>query len=312
MTQQHHKVVILGSGPAGLTAAIYTARAGLAPLLLHGPLPGGQLTTTTEVENFPGFSDGIMGPDLMEVMEKQAKRFGTVVAQDLITEADLSSAPFKLKGNRTDVTCDTLIISTGANPKYIGLPNELSLLGYGVSTCATCDGAFFREKIIAVVGGGDSACEEASFLTRFGSKVYLIHRRDTLRASKIMQERVLANPKITPLWNKAVTEIIGTKETGVEALVLEDTVSGAKEKIEANALFVAIGHTPNSQLFKGALDMDENGYLLHEPNSTKTKIPGVFACGDVQDHVFRQAITAAGTGCMAAIEAERYLESRAK
>lgn len=306
----HHRVLILGSGPAGLTAAIYTARANLTPALVHGPLPGGQLTTTTEVENFPGFEHGIQGPELMQVMEKQARRFGTQVIVDQIVSADLSNRPFTLKGNNSTLTCDALIISTGATAKLIGLDREKELMGFGVSTCATCDGAFFRERVIMVVGGGDSACEEANFLTRFGSKVYLVHRRDKLRASKIMQDRVLNNPKVEVLWNRAVEDIKGTRNDGVTAVMLKDTVSGKVEEVATDAVFVAIGHTPNSDLFKGQLTMDENGYIVPAPNSTRTNIEGVFACGDVQDHVFRQAITAAGTGCMAAIEAERWLESQ--
>jgi thioredoxin reductase (NADPH) len=305
----HHKVIILGSGPAGLTAAIYTARANLNPLLIHGPLAGGQLTTTTDVENFPGFPEGVMGPELMQLMEKQAVRFGTTIAVDTIVKADVTQRPIKLEGQSGTYTCDSLIISTGAAPKYIGAQNERELLGYGVSTCATCDGAFFRNKIITVVGGGDSACEEASFLTRFASKLYLIHRRDSLRASKIMQDRVLSNPKIEVLWNKGVVAVEGSKKDGVTALVLEDTKTKERSTLPADALFVAIGHTPNSHLFKGQLEMDENGYLLHKADSPETNVPGVFVSGDVQDHVFRQAITAAGSGCQAAISAERYLES---
>jgi thioredoxin reductase (NADPH) len=305
----HHKVIILGSGPAGLTAAIYTARANLNPLLIHGPLAGGQLTTTTDVENFPGFPDGIMGPELMQLMEKQAVRFGTTIAVDTIVKADVTQRPIKLEGQSGTYTCDSLIISTGAAPKYIGAQNERELLGYGVSTCATCDGAFFRNKVITVVGGGDSACEEASFLTRFASKLYLIHRRDALRASKIMQDRVLSNPKIEVLWNKGVVAVEGSKKDGVTALVLEDTKTKERSTLPADALFVAIGHTPNSSLFKGQLEMDENGYLIHKADSPETNVSGVFVSGDVQDHVFRQAITAAGSGCQAAISAERYLES---
>lgn len=308
---EHHKLIILGSGPAGLTAAIYAARANINPALIHGPLPGGQLTTTTEVENFPGFPEGVMGPDLMLNMEKQATRFGTKIIIDMVTKVDLSQKPYRLETQSGNTfSCDALIISTGATAKLIGLPKEKELMGYGVSTCATCDGAFFKNQIIAVTGGGDSACEEANFLSRFGSKVYLIHRRDALRASKIMQDRVFANPKITVLWNKVITDIDGEKLSGVKALTLKDTQSGLEEKLECNALFVAIGHTPNSTLFKGVLESDENGYLVTERNSTKTNIEGVFACGDVQDHIYRQAITAAGTGCMAAIEAERYFESK--
>ena len=306
----HHKVIILGSGPAGLTAAIYTARASLSPLIIHGPLAGGQLTTTTDVENFPGFPEGIMGPDLMQLMEQQATRFGTTVAVDTIAKANLSQRPFTLTGQSGTYTCDSLIISTGAAPKYIGAKNERELLGYGVSTCATCDGAFFRNKVIAVVGGGDSACEEASFLTRFASKLYLIHRRDSLRASKIMQQRVFNNPKIEVLWNKGVLSVEGSKKDGVTGLTLQDTITKEESLLPADALFVAIGHTPNSSLFQGQLDMDENGYPLHKPDSAETTIPGVFVSGDVQDHVFRQAITAAGSGGMAAIGAERWLEAQ--
>lgn len=306
----HHKVIILGSGPAGLTAAIYTARANLSPLLLHGPLAGGQLTTTTDVENFPGFPEGVMGPDLMQLMEKQAARFGTTIKVDTIVKANTSRRPFLLEGQSGSYSCDALIIATGAAPKYIGAKNERELLGYGVSTCATCDGAFFRNKVIAVVGGGDSACEEASFLTRFASKLYLIHRRSSLRASKIMQDRVLSNPKIEMVWNKHVVSVEGSKKDGVTALVLEDSKTKEHTTLPTDALFVAIGHTPNSQLFVEQLDMDENGYLLHESDSAATNIPGVFVCGDVQDHVYRQAITAAGSGCMAAIGAERWLETQ--
>jgi len=306
---QHYKVLILGSGPAGLTAAVYTARANLGPALLHGPLPGGQLTTTTEVENFPGFPEGVMGPDLMQQMEKQAKRFGTSIIVDTVTSVDLDKRPFTVKTAKQSFTCDALIVATGATPKLQGVPGEKELMGFGVSTCATCDGAFFRDRVITVVGGGDSACEEANFLSRFGSKVLLVHRRDKLRASKIMADRAMANPKVSILWNRQLLEIQGTKANGVTGMKLKDTVSGKEELVPCDAVFVAIGHSPNSELFKGKLAMDENGYIVPAPNSTKTNIQGVFACGDVQDHVFRQAITAAGTGCMAAIEAERWLES---
>lgn len=305
---EHHKVIILGSGPSGYTAAIYTARANLSPLLIHGPLPGGQLTTTTEVENFPGFPEGIQGPELMELFEKQALRFGTKIEVGFVTEADLSKRPFTLNTGKKTFTCDTLIVATGANPKWLGLPSEKELTGFGVSSCATCDGAFFRNQKMAVVGKGDSACEEALFLTRFGSKVYLIHRRDQLRASKIMQDRVLNHEKIEILWNKEVKEISGNKQDGVKSITLFDSQTKKDETVELSAVFVAIGHIPNSQLFKGQIEMDENGYLKPNPNSTATNVEGVFACGDVQDHVFRQAITAAGSGCMAAIEAERWLE----
>ncbi len=306
---QHYKVLILGSGPAGLTAAVYTARANLSPALLHGPLPGGQLTTTTEVENFPGFPEGVMGPDLMQQMEKQAKRFGTTIIVDTVTSVDLDKRPFTVKTAKQSFTCDALIVATGATPKLQGVPGEKELMGFGVSTCATCDGAFFRDRVITVVGGGDSACEEANFLSRFGSKVLLVHRRDKLRASKIMADRAMGNPKVSILWNRQLLEIQGTKANGVTGMKLKDTVTGKEELVACDAVFVAIGHSPNSELFKGKLAMDENGYIVPAPNSTKTNIQGVFACGDVQDHVFRQAITAAGTGCMAAIEAERWLES---
>lgn len=305
----HHKVIILGSGPAGLTAAIYAARANLSPVVIQGPTPGGQLTWTTEVENYPGFPKGVMGPELMKLMEEQAVRFGAQMIHEQISSVDLKPGASTLVSDKTTYTCDALIISTGATPKYLNVPGEQELMGYGVSTCATCDGAFFKNQIISVAGGGDSACEEALYLTRFGSKVYLIHRRDELRASKIMRERVLNHEKIEVLWNKQVKEIKGTKKEGLSSVVLHDKKEGKDVEVPVNAFFVAIGHSPNSDLFKGKLDMDENGYLTPKPNSTETNIPGVFACGDVQDHVFRQAITAAGTGCMAAIEAERYLES---
>ena len=304
---EHHQVIILGSGPAGLTAAVYAARASLKPLLLHGPLPGGQLTTTTEVENFPGFPDGIMGPELMEKMEAQAKRFGTDIRVATVTKVSLGQAPFQLETSSGNFSCDGLIVATGATPKLLGVPLEKELTGYGVSTCATCDGAFFRQKRIAVSGGGDSACEEALFLTKFGSEVFLIHRRDALRASKIMQERVLNHPKIKVLWNKRVESLQGSRESGLTSIDLKDTLSGNVEALACDALFIAIGHTPNSALLTGQIEMDQNGYVITAPNSTATNIAGVFVCGDLQDHVYRQAITAAGTGCMAAIELERWL-----
>jgi thioredoxin reductase (NADPH) len=305
------KVTILGSGPAGLTAAIYTARAGLEPLLLHGPTPHGQLSTTTDVENFPGFPEGIMGPELMVQMEAQAKRFGTEIVQDYIKEVSLTNKrALELHGSSGKVyTSDVVIIATGAKARLLNVPNETELMGYGVSTCATCDGAFFRGQVIVVVGGGDSACEEALFLSRFGSKVLLVHRRDELRASKIMQERVLKHEKIEMLWRSEITEIHGDRSKGVSGISVFNNAEKTTTTVPCAAVFVAIGHIPNSSLFKGILDMDENGYLAPKPNSTRTNIPGVFACGDVQDHVFRQAITAAGSGCMAAMEAERYLES---
>lgn len=305
-----NRVLILGSGPAGLTAAIYTSRANLSPVLIHGPLPGGQLVNTTDVENYPGFPEGVMGPDLMQLMEKQAKRFGTNIIVDTVIKADLSKRPFTLTTNKESFTSDVVIIATGATPKLLGLPKEKELMGYGVSTCATCDGAFFKGKVIMITGGGDSACEEAMFLTRFGSKVLMAHRRDSFRASKIMQDRVLKHEKIQVLWNRGIKDIQGSKESGVTGVTLVDTVSKKEESLNIDALFVAIGHSPNSELFKGQLKMDPNGYIVPKPNSTATDIPGVFVCGDVQDHVFRQAVTAAGTGCMAAIEAERWLEAQ--
>ena len=303
------KVVIIGSGPAGLTAAIYTARANLEPLIIHGPLPGGQLTTTTEVENWPGYVDGIMGSDLMDIMEKQAKRFGAEIRIETVTRVDLSNRPYTIVAGNDEVKADSVIIATGANPRFIGLPEERELLGYGVSTCATCDGAFYREKIITVVGGGDSACEEALFLTRFGKRVFLVHRRDELRASKIMRERVLSHEIIEMVWNSVITRIHGTKQSGVTGVTLQDTRSGETREHATDCLFIAIGHTPNSQLFTEYLDLDANGYITTNPDSMATRLPGVFACGDVRDHVYRQAITAAGSGCMAAIEAERWLEA---
>ena len=302
-----HEMIILGSGPAGLTAGVYAGRAQLAPILIHGPLSGGQLTTTTDVENFPGFSHGIMGPELMEEMKKQAARFGTEMVEDWATKVELGSSPFKIHLSDKVLETKTLVIATGASARTLGLEREAELMGYGLSTCATCDGAFFKDQEIVVIGGGDSACEEALFLTKFGKRVRLIHRRDELRASKIMATRVLEHPKIEVLWNQIPVKLLGEKKTGITGAILKDTKTGAESEIQCNAIFYAIGHTPNTELFKGVLEMDSNGYLITEANSTRTKIPGVFACGDVQDHVFRQAVTAAGSGCMAAIEAERYL-----
>jgi thioredoxin reductase (NADPH) len=303
-------VTIIGSGPAGLTAGIYSARANLAPLLLHGPLAGGQLTTTTDVENFPGFPDGIMGPDLMKAMEDQAKKFGCQIQVETVTEVNLSQRPFTIKTDKGEHLTHSLIIASGANPRYLNIPGEMELLGYGVSTCATCDGAFFRDETIVVVGGGDSACEEAQFLSRFGSKVYLVHRRDSLRASKIMQDRIMNNPKIEILWNKYLTEVHGKKPEGVTHITLKDSVTEEISTLNCAGIFVAIGHVPNSKLFANYLKLDENGYIIPESGrTTATSVKGVFVCGDVQDSTYRQAITAAGTGCMASIEAERFLES---
>ena len=305
--KDRYKVVIMGSGPAGLTAALYTARADLEPIVFEGMEAGGQLTLTTDVENFPGFPDGIMGPELMVSMKKQAERFGAQCVFGEVTAVDFSTTPYKITTDKKEILADTFIISSGASAKMLGLESEKELLGYGVSTCATCDGFFFKDKEIAVVGGGDTAVEEALFLTKFGTKVTLIHRRDQLRASKIMQDRAFANDKIEFMWDTVVEEVLGTKETGVRGLRVKNVKNGEISDIECQGFFVAIGHTPNTSLFEGKLNMDENGYIKTKNGSTETNVPGVFAAGDVQDHVYRQAITAAGTGCMAAIDAERYL-----
>lgn len=303
---RHSKVLILGAGPAGYTAALYTSRAELKPLLLAGPEPGGQLTTTTDVENYPGYPNGITGPLMMEEFKAQAERFGTEVLYDLAVEADLSRRPFRIKGDSTIYTCDALIIATGASAKYLGLPSEQRLRNKGVTACATCDGAFYRGQDVAVVGGGDTAMEEATFLTRMCRSVHLLHRRNEFRASKVMQRRVLDNPKIVVHWNREVKEVLG--EDGVTGLLLTDTTGGPDETLDVTGLFLAIGHVPNSKLFNGQLDMDDAGYLkIAKPGSTYTNIEGVFACGDVADKVYRQAVTAAGTGCAAAIDAERWL-----
>jgi thioredoxin reductase (NADPH) len=310
----HHHVLIVGSGPAGLTAAIYTARASLAPLVIEGEpsstsdQPGGQLMLTTEVENFPGFPEGIMGPELMMRCREQAMRFGAQFLTEKVTKVDFSQRPFRVWVRDTQYTADSIIVSTGAQSLMLGLEEEQRLIGHGLSTCATCDGFFFRNQHIAVVGGGDSALEEAQFLTKFASKVTLIHRRDTLRASKIMQDRAIANEKIEFLWNAQVTKVIGQEK--VEGVEVTDTVNGAVSTLPVTGVFVAIGHRPNTDLFKGVLDMADSGYLTTKPGSTYTNIPGVFACGDVQDHTYRQAITAAGSGCMAAIDCERWLEAQ--
>ncbi|MCY4042345.1 MAG: thioredoxin-disulfide reductase [Candidatus Dadabacteria bacterium] len=308
--EKHSRVVIMGSGPAGLTAALYSARANLSPLVFEGFEAGGQLTLTTEVENFPGFPDGVMGPELMDLIRKQAQRFGAECVNEEIAEADLSARPFRIKtSSGSGILADTLIICSGASARMLGLESEKRLLGRGVSTCATCDGFFFKDKEIVVVGGGDSAMEEATFLTKFASKVTVIHRRDTLRASKIMQERAFGNPKVDFIWDSAVEEVKGSEKAGVESVVLKNLKTGETTEKPCEGMFVAIGHTPNTGIFKGVLDMDDDGYLITDPDSCETNVPGVFAAGDVQDKRYKQAITAAGSGCAAALDAERFLEA---
>jgi len=313
METNHHKVIIIGSGPAGLTAALYTARANMSPLVLEGMQPGGQLTITTEVENYPGFEHGIQGPELMDIMRKQAIRVGADCQFKEATEVDFSKRPFTVKSYDEVFTADTVIIATGASAKLLGIPSEGNYMGHGVSACATCDGFFFKNQKVLIVGGGDTAMEEANYLSHHASEVVLIHRREAFRSSKIMSERTEKNPKISMMLNKVVKEVIGTEEGGrkqMTGVLLEDTVTKEVSELKADGLFIAIGHQPNTKLFKGVLDMDEVGYLKVTPGSTYTNVPGVFAAGDVADKTYRQAITAAGSGCMAAIDAERWLEAQ--
>jgi thioredoxin reductase (NADPH) len=303
------KVIIIGSGPAGLTAALYNARANLNPLVFEGNQPGGQLTITTDVENYPGFPEGIMGPELMEKLRTQATRFGAECHFKHVTKVDFSTHPFKVWVGNDMFTSDSIIIATGASAKMLGLDSEKELMGYGVSACATCDGFFFKDKKVVVVGGGDSAMEEATYLTKFASEVIIVHRRDEFRASKIMVDRAMNNDKISVIWNSSIKEIMGSKEKGVHGVLLEDSQDKRTKEEKCDGVFMAIGHKPNTDLFADILDSDSAGYLITKEGSTATNIDGVYACGDVQDHVYRQAVTAAGSGCMSAIDAERYLEA---
>ncbi len=306
--KQIYKVVIMGSGPAGLTAALYSARANLEPLVFEGPEAGGQLTTTTDVENFPGFPNGIMGPELMDLIREQAERFGARCVRKAVTAVDFSERPFRVSTEDEQILASTFIISSGATARMLGLPSERELLGYGVSTCATCDGFFFRDKELVVVGGGDSAMEESIFLTKFATRVTVVHRREKLRASAIMQQRARENEKIDFIWNSVVEDVQGSKESGVTGVRIKDIVTGESYVKECQGMFVAIGHTPNSEIFKGQLEMDDSGYLVTGNGTSETNVAGVFAAGDIQDTRYKQAITAAGTGCMAAIDAEKFIE----
>jgi thioredoxin reductase (NADPH) len=306
---EKHQVVIVGSGPAGYTAAIYAARANLKPVLFSGLQPGGQLTITTDVENYPGFPKGILGPELMDLFRAQAERFGTQIIDDVVTKVDLRERPFLVEWHGKAMRAESVIIATGASAKWLDLPSEKQLSGHGVSACATCDGFFFRGKEIGVVGGGDTAMEEALFLTKMAAKVTVIHRRKELRASKVMQQRAFANPKIAWEWDQEIVEIQGDKKTGVSGVTTRNTANGETRNLPLNGLFIAIGHEPNTQLFRGQVEMDAVGYIKVQPGTTRTSVPGVFAAGDAADPAYRQAVTAAGTGCMAAIDAERFISS---